>query len=132
MQMRMIHQVLASDMQNGDQPNLSPEVFRNGGQFQQGFRCGAEEKGIDYPLFLRARELKRSGKRKSGKTRELDAGVDRGVRWHETCRMKRTAERFCSTRHSRCRARAGWYGEDCRATSAQQVQALNFAGVGNA
>ena len=61
--MRMSEQVLAPGMQDGQESDFSPQMFRIGGYLQQGLRTGAEQEVIEDLLVLQRQlaELVRQG-----------------------------------------------------------------------
>ena len=50
--MRVVFEVLAPGVQDGQEPDLGPEVLRIGGDLLQGLGGGAEQKAVDLPRVL--------------------------------------------------------------------------------
>ena len=53
MHMRMVLEVLAPGVEDGQEPDLGPEVLGIGGDLPQGFGGGSEQKAVDLPLVLK-------------------------------------------------------------------------------
>ena len=53
MQMWMMNQILVPGVKNGEEPDLSAEMFGVGGDGEQGFRCGAEQNAVNGALVLK-------------------------------------------------------------------------------
>ena len=52
MQMRMMDQILAPGVKNGEETDFSTEMYRVSGDELQGFGGGVEEYAVDGPLVL--------------------------------------------------------------------------------
>lgn len=64
MQMRMVHQILSPSVQDSDEADLGPQMFRIGGDRAQGFGGGAKQEIVDHRLVLIGHRRDHLGQRK--------------------------------------------------------------------
>ena len=64
MHMRMVLEVLAPGVEDGQEADLGPEVLGIGGDLLQGLGGGSEQKAVDLPWVLQGDRTERRGKRK--------------------------------------------------------------------
>ena len=88
--MRVMFEVLAPGVQDGQEADLGPEVLRIGGDLLQGLGGGAEQEAVDLPRVLQGDRTERRRERKDH-VKVLD----------------RQQLRFCASIH--CAAAVAWH-----------------------